>query len=85
MPPARRRERDPWTGRYISSRENTGDLAGPSVPGAFDELIEMIDQTETAPGASETVDREPTETTKATIYKTAETDKTVERIVPERI
>jgi hypothetical protein len=80
MLPARRR--DPWTGRYISSRENTEDLAGPSrsVPGAFDELIETIDRTETAPGASETVKIELTETTEATVYETAETDKTVKRI-----
>jgi hypothetical protein len=51
MPPARR-ERDPRTGRYTSSRENTEDLAGPSgsVPGAFDE------PTETTPGADETVE-----------------------------
>jgi hypothetical protein len=59
MPPARR-ERDPRTRRYVSSRENTEDLAGPSrsVPGAFDE------PTETAPGASDTVEAiEPTETT----------------------
>lgn len=54
-----------------------GDLAGMSLPWAFDRSTEKIDQTETAPGASETVDIEPTET--------AETDKTVERTVPERI
>ena len=85
MPPARRRERDPRTGRYISSRESTEDLGGPSrsVPGAFDEPVETIDQTETAPGASETVEIEPTETTEATVYETAETDETVERTEPD--
>jgi hypothetical protein len=51
MPPARR-EQDPRTGRYISSRENTEDLAGPlgSEPGAFDQ------PTKTTPGADETVE-----------------------------
>jgi hypothetical protein len=61
MRPARR-ERDPRTGRYVQSRENTEDLAGPSgsVPGAFDE----IKPTKTAPGASKTVKiLETTETT----------------------
>jgi hypothetical protein len=83
MPPARRR--DPQTGRYISSRENTEDLAGPSqsVPGVLDELIETIDRTETAPGASEMVKIEPTETTEATVYETAEMDETVERTEPD--
>jgi hypothetical protein len=64
MPPAQR-EQDPWTGRYVPSRENTEDLAGPSrsVPGAFDE------PTETAPGASDTVEAiEPIE-----ILETTET------------
>jgi hypothetical protein len=48
--PLAQQEQDPWTGRYISSQENTKDLAGllGSVPGAFNEL------TKTTPGASDT-------------------------------
>jgi hypothetical protein len=69
MPPARR-ERDPRTGRYISSRENTEDLAGHSgsVPGAFDE------PTETTPGASDTVEAIETPET----LERSEADETVE-------
>jgi hypothetical protein len=50
MPPAQQ-ERDPRTRRYISSQENTKDLAGPlgSVPGAFNQL------TKTTPGADKIV------------------------------
>jgi adenylate kinase family enzyme len=53
------------------------------VPGAFENLIETTEPTETTPGASETVERtELTETTKATVNETAESDETVERAEP---
>jgi hypothetical protein len=41
------RERDPRTGRFISSRENTREPTGPSVPGAFDEPTDTRETSET--------------------------------------
>ncbi|KAI9034788.1 uncharacterized protein KD926_005579 [Aspergillus affinis] len=76
MRPARR-QRDPQTGRYVSSRESTEDLARPNIPGTFDDPIETTEPTETVK------ETEPIETPET--LKRNDTSETIENTVPEEI